>query len=124
MNGETNKPVDALKRATKNRQEKLKIRVLEAIRAMIDSDIPINFQSVAREADVSKTWLYHHPELSAQIKQIRENSIGSKRLSCKRSNNEVAAMKAKIGKLESQVKTLKRQLEISYAEIFKLKNKI
>lgn len=57
----------ARKRTTQTRR-----RAVTALRRMADSNNPaISFETVAREAGVSRSWLYAQPDLRAQIEQLR-----------------------------------------------------
>lgn len=99
-------------------------RAETALAEMIDKGMAINFASVAKYAEVSKTWLYQQSDLSEQIRNCRANRDGIQR------NVEfmtkVAAQQNKIEKLEVQlkqkteeIKKLKKQLEIVYGELYK-----
>ena len=113
--------------AMQSRQEKIKARVLGTLKFMTESDIPINFQSVARHACVSKTWLYKHAEINNRIKGLRNQHGVIRRTknatkTIKQKDDTIMLLNDKVKKLGSQVKDLKQQLELAYAEIFKLKN--
>lgn len=56
----------AHKRSTQTRR-----KAIAALRRMTDGDSIITFDSVAREAGISRSWLYAQPDLRAQIEQLR-----------------------------------------------------
>ncbi|PZS31921.1 MAG: transposase [Pseudonocardiales bacterium] len=43
-----------------------------ALRRMDNSGRPITFDALAREANVSRSWLYNQPELRAEIERLRD----------------------------------------------------
>ncbi len=47
-------------------------RAVAALRRMDDTGIAISFDAVAREASVSRSWLYNHPDLRAEIQRLRQ----------------------------------------------------
>lgn len=57
----------AQQRATQTRQ-----RVVAALRRMDAAGKPVTFDNVAREAAVSRSWLYANHELRAEIERLRE----------------------------------------------------
>ncbi|MEV6012476.1 DUF6262 family protein [Streptomyces sp. NPDC051976] len=46
-------------------------RATAALRRMDATGIAITFETVAREAGVSRSWLYNHPDLKAEIERLR-----------------------------------------------------
>jgi Family of unknown function (DUF6262) len=46
-------------------------RATTALRRMDNSGVPVSFDAVAREAQVSRSWLYNQPELRAEIERLR-----------------------------------------------------
>src|SRR6266511_1143809 len=57
--------------AARNRSEAARQRATAAVRRMDATGIPITFESVAREARVSRSWLYANPALRAEIERLR-----------------------------------------------------
>lgn len=60
--------VDAARRRSQATQQ----RAVAALRRMDDAGIAISFDSVAREAGVSRSWLYTNPELRDEIERLRQ----------------------------------------------------
>ncbi|MEU3624862.1 DUF6262 family protein [Amycolatopsis coloradensis] len=46
-------------------------RAVAALRRMDKSGLPINFDAVARQARVSRSWLYNQPDLRVEIERLR-----------------------------------------------------
>jgi small-conductance mechanosensitive channel len=57
--------------AAQQRAEQTRRRAVAALRRMDDAGTPISFQSVAREARVSRSWLYAHADLRHEIDRLR-----------------------------------------------------
>ncbi|WP_131795780.1 hypothetical protein [Fluoribacter gormanii] len=68
------KQIQALKYAAKEKHAVTMERVLAALKIMQEQNVPINFESVASFAQVSKTWVYSQPSLKEQIKNIKNNT--------------------------------------------------
>jgi Family of unknown function (DUF6262) len=56
----------AHRRATATRK-----RAVSALRRMDKAGLPITFDAVAREAAVSRSWLYNQPDLRAEVERLR-----------------------------------------------------
>ena len=63
----------ARRRATATRR-----RAIAALRRMDNAGQPISFDALAREAKVSRSWLYAQPDLRAEIDRLRA-SWGARR---------------------------------------------
>ena len=46
-------------------------RAVSALRRMDNTGLPISFDALAREAGVSRSWLYNQPDLRAEIERLR-----------------------------------------------------
>ena|SRR5450432_1533072 len=57
--------------AAQQRAHTTRRRALAALRRMKDTGTPITFDAVAREARVSRSWLYTQPDLRADIENLR-----------------------------------------------------
>jgi small-conductance mechanosensitive channel len=57
--------------AARRRSQATKRRAVAALRRIDNAGTPVNFQAVAREAEVSKSWLYTQPDLRAEIERLR-----------------------------------------------------
>ncbi|MFI6958484.1 DUF6262 family protein [Nocardia sp. NPDC050408] len=66
--------VEVLTTAAKAKSQNKTHAAEQAIRKLIKRHEPITFQAVGREAGVSHTFLYNHPELRSRIQDLRVNS--------------------------------------------------
>jgi hypothetical protein len=57
--------------AAHKRTSQTRRRAVAALRRMADGNSAISFGSMAREAGVSRSWLYAQPDLRAEIEQLR-----------------------------------------------------
>jgi len=58
--------------AARRRAEQARQRAVTALRRMNTTGAAINFDSLAREAGVSRSWLYTQHDLRAEIEQLRQ----------------------------------------------------
>jgi AraC-like DNA-binding protein len=58
--------------ATRRRTERTRWQALRALRRLDATGGPITFEAVAREAGVSRSWLYTQDDLRAEIGRLRE----------------------------------------------------
>ena len=57
--------------AARQRSQATKRRAVTALRRLDNAGTSINFDVVAREAKVSRSWLYNQPDLRAEIERLR-----------------------------------------------------
>jgi small-conductance mechanosensitive channel len=57
--------------AAQHRAEQTRTRALRALRRLDGTGIAVTFEAVAREAGVSRSWLYSQPDLRAEIQALR-----------------------------------------------------
>ena len=60
--------------AARRRSQVTRRRTLAALRRMDNTGQPITIEAVAREAGVSRSWLYGQPDLRAEIERLRERT--------------------------------------------------
>ncbi len=117
------KKTEGIIKASKDKKVETIQRVLEALTLMEKESIPINFLSVYKFTGVSRSWLYKEPAIKSQIENAKErinNQLMSDqaiRLKAKEKEIEVLTKQNKI--LRNQIDELRKQLEISYANIYK-----
>ncbi len=58
--------------AARRRAQLTRRRAVAALRRMDNSGLPVTFDALAREAGVSRSWLYNQLELRAEIEQLRD----------------------------------------------------
>jgi hypothetical protein len=119
---------DTAHEAIRKKSDAMFKRVMAIINKMKVDNESINFNSVAKVASVSKSWLYRHEELSAVIEELRTAQPDDRPASRITSDNEsknviIDALKQRIQKLESENKELRIQVEIVYGELHLLSKK-
>lgn len=57
--------------AARRRADQTRTRALKTLRRLDDTGIAITFEAVAREAGVSRSWLYSQPDIQAEIRALR-----------------------------------------------------
>ena len=117
------KQIAALYRASKNKQEEALKKTELAIEYLMKSNLKITIRSVAKEAGVSVSFIYKHPQIVTKIKKLKERqkkqSKANKYLSTNNSNTidslqrentnlftEIARLKAYIKAIEDNKKSL------------------
>lgn len=60
--------------AARERTEATRARALRALRRIEDTGVLVTFEAVAREAGVSRSWLYSQPDIQATIHELRARS--------------------------------------------------
>ncbi len=63
---------DRLADSARQRHELTRSKAIRALRELDRAGTPVNFELVARNADVSRSWLYTQPDIRAQIERLRE----------------------------------------------------
>jgi hypothetical protein len=70
---------DPLAQAAARRHELTRARAVQALRELDRSGAPVTFAGVAQTAGISRSWLYTQPDISSQIRRLRQetNDAGS-----------------------------------------------
>jgi hypothetical protein len=70
---------DPLSQAAARRRELTRAKAVQALRELDRAGTPVTFAGVAREAGISRSWLYSQPDISGQIRLLRQetNAAGS-----------------------------------------------
>lgn len=63
---------DRLAETARQRHEFTRSKAVRALRELDQAGTPVNFEIVARNADVSRSWLYTQPDLRTEIERLRE----------------------------------------------------
>jgi hypothetical protein len=58
--------------AAHRRSQATRRRAAAALRRMDNTGLPVTIDALAREAGVSRSWLYNQPELRAEIERLRD----------------------------------------------------
>ena len=115
--------VSALKKQNSQRKQDTAERVNKAIDKLKRKNSPINFESVAKEAGVSRATLYNNTKLKERIMGLRamdltptsEGGAEPKKTKVQRLEDTVADLKARVRQLEADKKNLIVQL-VDYEE--------
>ena len=68
---------DPLSEAASRRHELTRSRAIQALRELDRAGTPVTFAGVAQAAGVSRSWLYTQPDISSQIRRLRQNTDGT-----------------------------------------------
>lgn len=115
--------VSAMKEHNSQRNQNTAERVNKAIDKLKRKNAPINFETVAKEAGVSRATLYNNPKLKERIMGLRamdltptsEGGAEPKKTKIQRLEDTVAELRARVRQLETDKKNLIVQL-VDYEE--------
>ena len=115
--------VSALKEHNSQRKQNTAELVNKAIDKLKRKHAPINFETVAKEAGVSRATLYNNPKLKERIMGLRamdrapisESGAEPKKTKVQRLEDTVADLRARVRQLEADKKNLIIQL-VDYEE--------
>ena len=70
---------DPLSEAAARRHELTRSKAVQALRELDRAGSPVTFAGVAQAAGISRSWLYTQPDISSQIRRLRQeaNAAGS-----------------------------------------------
>ena len=116
--------INNLKQTQKQRQEDARNRVYKAIERLQKLNAKINFHTIAREAQVSVSYLYKYPEIKQQIGELRskQNSLPVSPVAKPNSTSHgkvVTRLQERIKKLEAENKELKRKCESLAGQVYR-----
>lgn len=116
---------DKIVQLAKEKSNKTKVKVEKTISKMALEGKTINFNSVSKEAGVSKSWLYKEEMIRKRIISLRSNQIKStSKVSNKNNKNSrsedvlIRTLKDRIRSLEDENIQLKNQVEKLYGELY------
>ena len=77
--GKVRPPVhpDPLTEAAARRHELTRAKAIQALRELDRAGAPVTFAGVAQAAGVSRSWLYTQPDISSQIRRLRQKADGT-----------------------------------------------
>lgn len=58
--------------AAQKRHELTRAKAIQALRTLDTDGSPVTFETVAQAAAVSRSWLYAHPDIRAEIERLRD----------------------------------------------------
>lgn len=65
---------DPLSEAAARRHELTRSRAVQALRELDRAGTPVTFAGVAQAAGISRSWLYTQPDISSQIRRLRQET--------------------------------------------------
>ena len=65
---------DPLSEAAARRHELTRAKALQALRELDRAGTPVTFAGVAQAAGISRSWLYTQPDISDQIRRLRQDT--------------------------------------------------
>jgi hypothetical protein len=68
---------DPLSEAAARRHELTRSKAVQALRELDAAGTPVTFAGVAHAAGVSRSWLYTQPDISGQIRRLRQEANGA-----------------------------------------------
>jgi Family of unknown function (DUF6262) len=69
--------LDPLSEAAARRHELTRSKAIQALRELDRAGTLVTFAAVAQAAGVSRSWLYTQPDISGQIRRLREKTKGA-----------------------------------------------
>lgn len=110
-------------RLAKQKSLKTREKVDKAISKLSLEGKTINFNTVAKEANVSKSWLYKENDIRRRIESLRKRQITSNVVSKpkKSSRSEevlIKTLKTKVKELEKENKKLQNQIQKLYGDLY------
>jgi predicted RNase H-like nuclease (RuvC/YqgF family) len=117
--------VDNLQQVQAARKEDSADRVFKAIERLQKIDGKINFTTVAKEANVSVSYLYKYPEIKQCIAEVRNKQRSFPTSPVAQPNSSslgkiIARLKEKIQQLENENKELKRKNEALAGQVYRV----
>jgi Mg2+ and Co2+ transporter CorA len=105
--------------AQKKRQDSFD-KADEAIKSLIKNKKPINFESVAQAAGVSRQWIYNQPELKSRIETLRAQQSPKKAIPQSQSASDaskdaiIKTLRQRLRKVEEENKEIQKRIEVAY----------
>ncbi len=117
--------IETLKSTQEKRKEESRNRVHEAIEKLLKINAKINFATVAREAQVSVSYLYKYPELKQRVAELRsqQNSMPVKPLNKPNSTAQgkiITKLQERLKRVENENKELKKKNEALAGQVYRV----
>src|SRR5699024_4544625 len=122
MDTQTRKRIE-IRRLAKQKSQKTREKVDNAISKFSIEGKAINFNSIAKEANVSKSWLYKEHDIRQRIESLRERQITSNVVSkpkkiSRSEENLIKILKRRVMELEKENKKLQNQIQKLYGDLY------
>ncbi|EGO7609303.1 TPA: DUF6262 family protein [Staphylococcus aureus] len=110
-------------RLAKQKSQKTREKVDKAISKFSIEGKAINFNSIAKEANVSKSWLYKEHDIRQRIESLRERQIASNVVSKPKESSRsdeilIKTLKRRVMELEKENKKLQNQIQKLYGDLY------
>lgn len=110
-----------LQKHAKYRAAEARMRVERAVKELLLAGTPVTFNAVAREASVSKAYLYRHPDIKDRIISLRQQNLRPVNAFNNRNPTQaqqvvILAKNNRISQLERENKYLRQLLAKVYGE--------
>ncbi|MGB3206869.1 MAG: DUF6262 family protein [Crinalium sp.] len=119
--------IQTLKATQQARKKETITKVNKAIERLQRIGAKINFQSIAREANVSVPYLYKYPELKERIQNLRHQQtllpsapVNLPPVTAKAHSQVITRLKKRIHQLEEENKELKRKNEALAGQVYRV----
>ncbi len=117
-------PIERLAANARRRSEQTLQKAQAAIAAMAASGDAITVASLARNAEVSRSWIYTQPELRERIEQLHQSaparpprSAAASRASLDSLKNRLDLAHQRIGQLREENQQLRREVEYLHGQL-------
>jgi DNA repair exonuclease SbcCD ATPase subunit len=117
--------INILKQTQESRKQDSLQRVYQAIERLQKIDAKVNFQTIAKEANVSVSYLYKYPELKSHIAQIRSLQTSMPITPVAKPNSSatgkiITKLRERIQQLEAENSELKRKNEALAGQVYRV----
>jgi len=118
--------IENLKKTQAARKEDARERVTQAVKRLEKIGGKINFHTIAKEANLSVSYLYKYPELKQYIAQLRSKqssmpvSLAAKPVSSKSHSQIVSRLKERVHQLDAQNQELRRKNEALAGQVYRV----
>jgi hypothetical protein len=103
--------------AARRRRELTRAKAIRALRELGQAATPVTFEAVARQAGVSRSWLYAQPDIRTEIQRLRDATTtpapavpARQRASDASLRSRLATVQARNRELASENQRLRQQL--------------
>lgn len=118
--GKWDRNTQGIKAAAERKRQEAFAKAEEAIKTLVRDKKPINFESVAETAGVTRAWLYKQPDLRNRIEHLRSQRSAAKSIPRNQQASDsskdaiIKTLRLRIKKLEAENQELRRQVEVAY----------
>ena len=117
-----NRDVSGLLKHAKGKNKKTRLHVDKTLKLMIKEQQIISFSSVAKHAEVSRSWLYNNPVFRQQIEAIRLKQSQKTEFDMTNGNSNsqvkrLQVLKDRIQTLQKENLELREKLEVVYGKL-------